>query len=137
MANGSENLHQSLSHEPEAPLSPVVLASREQQEATFFALYYHLLVHTLNEAEGGLKAKMVNENDALRGILKQLAISLGRERDLRPEDWLVVGVLDFVPGHVIHKWAHIPKEHDWTQDRFYKVARYFKRKLPKGEQEDS
>ena len=128
MANRSEILHPSISLEPEAPFFPLILASRAEQEANFDVIYWYLITFTEYEVERDLKRTIVNKNEALRGILTQLGISLGKDKELRPVDWLVVGVTDFIPDDILHQWAHPTDELDGINKNYSRLARYLERK---------
>jgi hypothetical protein len=110
-------------------IPPLVLSSRAEQDGMFFALYSHLVTHTGHEVRGAIKKEMIEENSVLRGVLKQLAVNLGKDKEYRPEDWLAVGITDFIPEDLLHKWANPSQTPHWTEEPFHKSARYFEKKL--------
>jgi hypothetical protein len=107
----------------------VVLSSREEQEGMFFALYSHLITHTGHEVRGAIKKEMIEENQVLRGVLKHLAVSLGKDKEYQPMEWLYVGITDFIPRDLLHEWTHPSETPHWTEEPFHKTARYFEKRL--------
>ncbi|MBZ0283120.1 MAG: hypothetical protein K8L97_20450 [Anaerolineae bacterium] len=109
-----------------ASVEPVIITFREQQEVVFSALYHSLLEDTRSEVYKTLTDQAVVKNDVLRGVVKLLAISLGKDKELSPESWLSVGVTDFIPQETLHKWSSLT---DAGVDRLFQAtARYFERK---------
>lgn len=106
------------------PFQPVRLSSLMEQEAVFNALYTALVADTKSEVFGTLTDQAVAANDMLRGVVKQLAVSLGKNIELSPQDWLYIGVVDFVPQNLLDEWSSHAED-----DRLFQItARFFQKK---------
>lgn len=77
---------------PEKSLKEVVLSSPEEQDAVFVALTSYLLTHTRHEERGLLTPELVDQNNLLRRVVKDLAVSM--DKQLPSEEWLLLGVSD-------------------------------------------
>lgn len=107
---------------PEIP--GVTLSTRAEQRAVFRTIYHELVGGTIQEVEGRLKPEGIAELNTLRGVLRRLATNLGLKRKYLPEEWVYVGVKEFVPEQQLAKWAY-PKREPTEGDLFTRTARYF------------
>lgn len=130
--NSSQQFELQQPTSPEVALvEPVVLSSREEQQFVFAAVCRHLLDVTVSEVVGLLRDRDVRKNDILRGVVKQIATSLGKEKEYPVTDWLAVGILDFIPENTLYEWTHLPEKPTSEQEKNYRYAHYFEQRAKK------
>jgi hypothetical protein len=103
----------------------VVVSSPSEKLAAFHACYHYLIIETRNEIFHDLRKEGIDENNVLRGIVKNLAVSLGKDKRLIPEEWLCVGIIDFIPDNKLKEWAYPTVKPNPTETYFHLTAKYF------------
>jgi len=104
--------------------SEIVLTSQPEKEAVFTASLSYLIVHTRHEVRGHLTEELIATNNALRDVIRRVASDLGKDKQYRPEEWLSIGISDFIQEEKLEEWANPSQPPHWTEEDFHLTAKY-------------
>jgi len=106
----------------------ITLSSDEEKEIILNVLFQRLSTDTNYEVGGLFKEEEGFKHiKTLREVTKKLAIDLRKDKIWHPEDWLRLGIVDFIPEKILKKWATEKLNHkpDPFEQIFRQKAKYF------------
>jgi hypothetical protein len=103
----------------------IILSSTVEKEAVFYAGANQLKTDTKHEVGGTLNKDEIDRNNSLRVITGTLARSLEKIKIYSPEEWLQMGITEFVPNELLREWANPAETPHFLEAEFHRTAKYF------------
>jgi hypothetical protein len=103
----------------------VTFSSEAQKRAVFSACCAELISRTRREMLGQLTREDIAQTDALRGAVIKLGKSLKEIIEVPPEEWVCMGIPEFVSEETLKEWISPSKQPDPSEVEFIDTAKFF------------
>lgn len=94
-------------NEDQKEVTPITLSTRSLQKIVFHAIFTEVASSTRKEIRGLIQGPFIEELQIKRGLLKSLAVNLGYDKKMIPEEWMGLGIDDFIPEDILQYWANL------------------------------